>query len=265
MGLAMAARPRSGTGGIGRWVADEENDEASVHVWRDVADASTAYRPSPEPGARGPGRLYPRTARRGAANSKATHGATKPLIMDTDTQSSSSGPEPTRSVQAIAIGSRLRAVRHQTGLSLVAVETTSNQEFRASVLGAYERGERVITVDRLQRLARLYNVPVDQLLPEDTSRSTWPEGEEEPETGLRPPGDRSPKVSIDLAKLRASTGPEHEVLRRFLHIIQVHRQDFNGRVISIRTGDVRALACFFGITPDAMGDRLDHLGLRVAL
>jgi transcriptional regulator with XRE-family HTH domain len=187
--------------------------------------------------------------------------------METDTESPSPAErEPTRTDQAIAIGSRLRAVRHQTGLSLVAVESASQQEFRASVLGAYERGERVITVDRLQRLAKLYNVPVDQLLPDDTRRSPWPDGDDGADSGAAyPPGvERPQRVSIDLAKLRSGSGPEHEVLRRFLHIIQVHRQDFNGRLITIRTGDVRALACFFGITSDAMGDRLDHLGLRVA-
>ena len=41
----------------------------------------------------------------------------------------------------------------------------SEQEFKASVLGAYERGERAISVPRLQRLAKLYDVPVDNLLP----------------------------------------------------------------------------------------------------
>src|SRR5882757_7829505 len=65
------------------------------------------------------------------------------------------------------VGQRLRAIRRQKRLSLQAVEAASNQEFKASVLGAYERGERAISVPRLQRLARFYNVPVDQLLPRD--------------------------------------------------------------------------------------------------
>src|SRR5438270_8522166 len=65
------------------------------------------------------------------------------------------------------VGERLRAVRKQQRLSLQEVEATSGQEFKASVLGAYERGERAISVPRLQRLARFYNVPVDQLLPRD--------------------------------------------------------------------------------------------------
>src|SRR5947208_14697153 len=67
------------------------------------------------------------------------------------------------------VGERLRAVRKQKRLSLQAVEATSSQEFKASVLGAYERGERSISVPRLQRLATFYAVPVDQLLPRDVA------------------------------------------------------------------------------------------------
>src|ERR1700680_3098277 len=63
------------------------------------------------------------------------------------------------------IGDRLRAIRRQQGLSLHDVEARSGQEFKASVLGAYERGERALSVGRLLRLAELYDVPADQLLP----------------------------------------------------------------------------------------------------
>ena len=52
------------------------------------------------------------------------------------------------------VGERLRNVRRQQRLSLQAVEASSSQEFKASVLGAYERGERAISVPRLQRLAK---------------------------------------------------------------------------------------------------------------
>ena len=67
----------------------------------------------------------------------------------------------------LRVGERLRAVRKQKRLSLQAVEAESGHEFKASVLGAYERGERTISVPRLQKLAKFYNVPVDQLLPKD--------------------------------------------------------------------------------------------------
>ena len=66
-----------------------------------------------------------------------------------------------------AVGERLRAIRRQKRLSLHDVEAGSDSEFKASVLGAYERGERAISVPRLQRLAGFYDVPVDQLLPSE--------------------------------------------------------------------------------------------------
>ena len=41
------------------------------------------------------------------------------------------------------VGERLRAIRRQKRLSLQEVESESEQEFKASVLGAYERGEQL--------------------------------------------------------------------------------------------------------------------------
>jgi transcriptional regulator with XRE-family HTH domain len=183
--------------------------------------------------------------------------------------------ETARAAYARAVGSRLRAVRKQMRLSLQAVEAMSDQEFKASVLGAYERGERAISVPRLQRLAKLYDVPVDQLLPQDDDANRWgPAGErseggnghtENPARARRQlrPWDGHEKVTIDLTKLNSVSGPERDLLRRFLSMIQVQRQDFNGRMITIRAEDLRAIACLFGVTPDAMSRRLDELGLRV--
>jgi len=178
--------------------------------------------------------------------------------------------ESARVAYARAVGARLRAMRKQMHLSLQAVEATSGQEFKASVLGAYERGERAISVPRLQRLAKLYDVPVDQLLPPDGDTSTrWGPSGNSPETA--PPSARrvltsasgNGKVTIDLTKLHSVSGPERDLLRRFLSMIQVHRQDFNGRMITIRAEDLRAIACLFGVTPEVMGGRLGELGLLV--
>jgi transcriptional regulator with XRE-family HTH domain len=69
---------------------------------------------------------------------------------------------------ALAIGARLRDRRKEMRLSLQAVEVMSEQEFKASVLAAYERGELgewAISMPRLQRLANLYDIPVSLLLP----------------------------------------------------------------------------------------------------
>src|SRR3984893_6445928 len=178
--------------------------------------------------------------------------------------------ESARMPYARPVGVRARAMRKQMHLSLQAVEATSQQEFKASVLGAYERGERAISVPRLQRLAKLYDVPVDQLLPPDDATVTrWGAAgvseEIVPLSARRATqaGSGTDKVAIDLTKLHTVSGPERDLLRRFLSMIQVHRQDFNGRMITIRAEDVRALACLFGFTPDSMGSRLDELGLLV--
>jgi Helix-turn-helix domain len=179
--------------------------------------------------------------------------------------------EAARIAYARAVGARLRTMRKQMRLSLQAVEAMSEQEFKASVLGAYERGERAISVPRLQRLAKLYDVPVDQLLPPDDATMTrWGAAgtteEVVPVSGVRrtlQAGSGTDKVAIDLTKLHTVSGPERDLLRRFLSMIQVHRQDFNGRMITIRAEDVRAIACLFGVTPDSMGSRLDELGLLV--
>jgi transcriptional regulator with XRE-family HTH domain len=176
--------------------------------------------------------------------------------------------EAARVAYARAVGARLRAMRKQMRLSPQAVEAMSEQEFKASVLGAYERGERAISVPRLQRLAKLYDVPVDQLLPPDDAAMTrWgasSASEDASTNGRRPSlGGTGDKVAIDLTKLHTVSGPERDLLRRFLSMIQVHRQDFNGRMITIRAEDVRAIACLFGVTPDSMGSRLDELGLLV--
>ena len=127
------------------------------------------------------------------------------------------------------------------------------------VPSAYERGERTISVPRLQRLARFYNVPVDQLLPRDTEaagatidlRDDAVRGEEE---------DR---ITIDLTRLERLMESDRDLLVRYLGLIQVQRGDFNGRVLTIRTEDLRALATLFETTPEAMRRRLDELDLRI--
>src|ERR1700716_2111581 len=119
------------------------------------------------------------------------------------------------------VGERLRAIRRQKRLSLQEVEAASNQEFKASVLGAYERGERSISVPRLQRLARFYGVPVDLLLPRDA--------DDEMGGNSHGPVATPGKVRIDLVRLLETEGPESTVLQRYVTMVQMQRGDFHGR------------------------------------
>ncbi len=149
------------------------------------------------------------------------------------------------------VGERLRNIRLQKGLSLHDVEERSGKEFKASVLGAYERGERSISVPRLQRLAIFYGVPVDHLLPRLGPEAT------EAAAAL---ADEA--VCIDLEALEARSEPEARTLNRYLSLIQTQRGDFNGKVLTIRRDDVRVLAAIFDQSPGGLIERLDDLGLR---
>jgi transcriptional regulator with XRE-family HTH domain len=153
-------------------------------------------------------------------------------------------------VQASAgLGARLRAVRRQQHLSLHDVEVASNLEFKASVLGAYERGERAISVPRLQRLARLYRVPVAKMVAPHDERAA--------------PSQTDRPVTIDLVALRQLQGSDAVLLDRYLRAIEVQRGDYNGRVLTIRRSDATALASILQCPPDQVPARLHELGVRL--
>ncbi len=144
-----------------------------------------------------------------------------------------------------AVGRRLRAIRGQKGMSLQQVEELSDQEFKASVVGAYERGERSLSLPRMQRLAGFYGVPVDQLLPQ-SDRS--------PGAGTPPQVTHS--VVIDLTALDASTSPNAVLVERFIRAIQIMRQDFNGRVLTIRSSDMELLGRMLEDDQESLGEIL---------
>ena len=153
------------------------------------------------------------------------------------------------------VGERLRSIRRQKRMSLLDVEAASGKEFKASVLGAYERGERAISVPRLQRLAGLYTVPVAQLLPASE------ENLDADDRSLGMPFGARTAMTIDLERVRNLEGAEAELVNRYLRGIQVQRQDFNGKVLTVRSDDLRALACMLGVASDAAVSQLELLGL----
>ncbi len=170
-----------------------------------------------------------------------------------------------RGAYAAKVGARLRAIRRQKRLSLQDVEAASDQQFKASVLGAYERGERAISVPRLQRLARFYRVPVDQLLPADDGPDFGPRPGDadvliDLTEGTVPVRDDRP-ITIDLTAIERISGEEGEMLSRYLRMIQVQRGDFNGRMLTVRRDDLRAIACILDVMPEQAVSRLDSLGL----
>lgn len=147
------------------------------------------------------------------------------------------------------VGKRLRSIRKQRGLSLQDVQRLSHQEFKAAVLGAYERGERSLSLPRLRRLADFYSVPVGQLLPQ--------------ESGAEPPGTIAPSggLTLDLNRIENLSGQDAIVVERFLRGIQMLRQDFNGRVLTVRGDDLRTLAMLLDVSESDFNQRLIQLGV----
>ena len=146
------------------------------------------------------------------------------------------------------VGERLRSIRRQRGFSLQDVQRISEGEFKAAVLGAYERGERSLSVPRLHRLAGYYGVPVVQLLPPDPSAVV-----------IDPERD---SVTIDLERLGDLAGPEGDMIERFLSSIQMERQDFNRKVLTVRRDDLRLLSRLIG-EDDEFSSRID--AVRISL
>lgn len=146
------------------------------------------------------------------------------------------------------VGERLRSIRRQRGFSLQDVQRVSDGEFKAAVLGAYERGERSLSVPRLHRLAGYYGVPVVQLLPPEPSAMVVDPDRE--------------TVTIDLTRLGELDGPEGDMIERFLAAIQMERQDFNGKVLTVRRDDLRQLTRMIGENEE-FSNRIDEV--RISL
>jgi transcriptional regulator with XRE-family HTH domain len=143
------------------------------------------------------------------------------------------------------VGEHLRRLRKQKGLSLLEVEVSSEKEFKASVLGAYERGERAISAGRLARLAELYRLPLQAMLPAD-----------------QPVSADAAAVALDVTTLEASAAPEAKTVARYVRMLQAQRGEWTGRVMRIRGEDVRALAFAVEKTPLEFVRLLDELGVR---
>jgi transcriptional regulator with XRE-family HTH domain len=151
---------------------------------------------------------------------------------------------------AKALGDRLRKIRTQKGMSLHDVQQSSEGRWKAAVVGAYERGDRNVTVPRLSELAEFYGVPVGELIPG-----------EKPATHT---GHERRRVVLNLEGLDRIPESDRDPLSRFTSAIQVQRGDFNGRVLTIRQDDLMALALLYQTTAEDLARRLDDWGLLAA-
>lgn len=150
--------------------------------------------------------------------------------------------------QAALLGVRLRRIRHQQGMSLADVQARSDGRWKAVVVGAYERGDRAITIGRLQELAEFYGVPIADLLPQPTNSDRA--------TGQH---DVNGRYVLDLTRFepKGLAGRPHLLpIARFAAQVRARRGDHNGRVLTVRASDLDALALTIGQDVEVLVKRL---------
>ena len=146
------------------------------------------------------------------------------------------------------VGARLRSVRRIRGLSLDDVERESGGKWSASAVGAYERGFRNLSLPRLRDLASFYDVPMGVLLGEEDANS---------------PGGPGGRLVIDLVALQSIPVPEAESILRYLRSIILERGDYNGRILSVRRDDLRAVCSLLRTDEPATLEQLRQWGALV--
>ena len=151
----------------------------------------------------------------------------------------------------VEISQRLRSVRISRGLSLHDVEIASQGKIKAATLGSYERSDRSLTLERALEIAAHYEIPLGFLLGESS-------------------GDKSSVnenvLTFDLRKLRLSSQMlerEEELVQFLSHIIR-KRSDWNGEILTTRSGDVPTLAILLQIPETEVVGWLRTRGLLFA-
>lgn len=145
------------------------------------------------------------------------------------------------------VGARLRNLRRLRGLTLQQIEVLSNKHLKGSLLAAYERGDRNVSVARLHQIATLYNVPVSELLPE--------EGEPPPQPSI------PARLAVDLQRLRSLPARQGAILTRHVMELQRQRSDYETDVITFRAEDLERLAAAYRTTPEMLARTLQEWGV----
>jgi len=139
------------------------------------------------------------------------------------------------------VGQVLRRARRRRGLTLHDVDRESRGGFKPSTIAGYERGERMITIERFRALADIYRIPADRLLA-DVLDELVPE--------------RRHAIEIDLNSLPLLAERERRLVAEFVHGVRARRGAFLADVVRLRSDDVAALALASHLTPRSLLSRL---------
>ncbi|MFZ2228340.1 MAG: helix-turn-helix transcriptional regulator [Candidatus Nanopelagicaceae bacterium] len=147
----------------------------------------------------------------------------------------------TRQPTQESIAVRIRKIRKARGWSLAHVEKLSKGNFKAVVLGSYERGDRTMSVKRAIDLANLYGVPLHYLVQEEIPVLT-----------------RRIALILDLRRVRSKVDENEKtrLLATFVAWIANQRNDWNGEVMSLREGDLALLGLVLFLSQTEVEDWL---------
>jgi hypothetical protein len=157
---------------------------------------------------------------------------------------------PPRNKYGKDVGSRLRTIRLQQGMTLLEVESRSEGHWKAVVVGSYERGDRAISANKLMALAEFYEVPAAALMSDFGAMA-----------GI--PGKSSGVVRtlVDLPALRICPSEVILTMKRLVSALERARNDWNGQVLSLRRTDLTLLAMLADYPPSAYAQRCAELGV----
>ena len=147
------------------------------------------------------------------------------------TQSPFTRPFP----DSFEIGARLRTARKARGWTIEQMSQIG--KIKAVVIGSYERGSRNMPLSRLGELAQILNVNVEYLL------------------GIEISGKIArTSIVIDLRALSKPNLDNPDWLAQLINFtsrIAKERSDWNGELLSLREGDLLAMAYTIGIDEQA--------------
>lgn len=139
------------------------------------------------------------------------------------------------------VGEVLRRRRQELGLTLLDVQRISRGGFKPSTVAGYERGERMISLERFRALAELYRVPADRLLARALEEGA--------------PARPDPLV-IDLDRISKLAEPERMIVAEHVHSVRTQRRDFLSPVVTLRSRDLEQIALTSKVNARVLLDRL---------
>ncbi len=118
-------------------------------------------------------------------------------------------------------------------------------------MGSYERGSRAISLARAIEIANLFSIPLTELIEEPSIRNS----------------DDEALLILDLRKLRGvdSTKATDEIakVRNFANAICAKRRDWNGEVLTLRSGDLDTLTLVMEMTAQEVQELLKRSQLLI--